>query len=228
MLIRNRSIGAAALLLCFACSMNSGRVAAQTSGQSAPQADRRTSTPYAGDLSIFEYPDRDKKLHVDRVMDLLGIAPGRAVADIGAGSGWFTVRAAARVQPGGVVYAEDINPRAIDYISQRAAKEKLVNVRPILGLIDDTKLPPDCVDAVLILKTYHEFARPVPLMERLKLSLRPGAKVGIIDRNGNGADHGVMPEIVEREMAQAGFRLLDKYDFTKTDGQDYFLIFIAK
>ena len=153
-------------------------------------------------------------------MDLLGIAPGKTVADIGAGSGWFTVRAAARVGPSGTVYAEDINPKAIDYITQRASQEKLENVRPTLGSVDDTKLPPNSVDAVLILKTYHEFAHPIPL--------RPGAKVGIIDRNGNGTDHGIMPEIVEREMAQAGFERVGKYDFTKTDGQDYFLIFVAK
>jgi SAM-dependent methyltransferase len=207
----------------------SGAAGVQASGQTGAQADgkteRPTSRPYAGDLSIFEYPDRDKKLHVERVMDLLGIVPGKVVADVGAGSGWFTVRAAARVGADGVVYAEDINPAAIDYITQRAAREKLSNVRPVLGSVDDTKLPAQSVDAVLILKTYHEFAHPVPLMEKLKGSLRPGAKIGIIDRNGDGTDHGVMPDVVEREMAQAGFKQVGKYDFTKSDGQDYFLIF---
>src|ERR1035438_3539605 len=156
-----------ALLLCLAAAWPSlkGPVIA------AVQAERPTSTPYSGDLSIFEYPDRDKKLHVDRVMDLLGIAPGKMVADIGAGSGWFTVRAAARVAPGGAVYAEDINSKAIDYITERASREKLDNVRPTLGSVDDTKLPANSVDAVLILKTYHEFARPIPLMEKLKLCI---------------------------------------------------------
>ena len=161
-------------------------------------------------------------------MDLLGIVRGKVVADIGAGSGWFTVRAVARVGPSGAVYAEDINPKAIDYITERASREKLDNVRPTLGSVDDTKLPANSVDAVLILKTYHEFARPIPLMEKLKLSLRPGAKIGIIDHNGNGADHGIMSEIVEREMERAGFKRVGKYDFTKSDGQDYFLIFEAK
>jgi SAM-dependent methyltransferase len=224
-----------ALLLCFADSFSAGKIAAQAAGQvagqtpapAAAQAERPTSTPYAGDLSIFEYPDRDKKLHVDRVMDLLGITTGKVVADIGAGSGWFTVRAAARVGPSGAVYAEDINPKAIDYITARASREKLENVRPTLGSVEDTKLPANSVDVVLILKTYHEFGRPIPLMEKLKLSLRPGAKIGIIDRNGNGGDHGIMPEIVEREMAQAGFKRIAKYDFTKSDGQDYFLIFVS-
>ena len=197
------------------------------SAASSEQQSRPTSTPYTGDLSIFDYPDRDKKLHVDRVMDLLGIGPGKTVADVGAGSGWFTVRAAARVGATGAVYAEDINPKAIDYIGERARQANLGNVHPVLGAVNDTKLPPGSVDAVLILKTYHEFAHPVPLMQKLKSSLRPGAKVGIIDRNGNGANHGVMPDIVEREMAEAGYKRIGKYDFTKDDGQDYFLIFAA-
>jgi SAM-dependent methyltransferase len=208
------------------------QTASQASGQvSAPraeQAQRPTSTPYVGDLSIFEYPDRDQKLHVDQVMDLLGIAPGRGVADIGAGSGWFSVRAAARVGPGGTVYAEDINPEAIDYITKRVARDRLANVTPVLGTVDDTKLPPNSVDAILLLKTYHEIAKPIPLMEKLKLSLRGGAKVGVIDRNGDGTNHGIMPEVVEREMAIAGFKRVGKYDFTKSDGQDYFLIFMMK
>jgi SAM-dependent methyltransferase len=202
--------------------------AVEPQAPAATEAQRPTSRPYTGDLSIFEYPDRDKRLHVDRVMDLLSIAPGKSVADVGAGSGWFTVRAAARVGTEGAVYAEDINPEAIDYITQRAAREKLPNIHPILGAVDDTKLPPASVDAVLILKTYHEFAHPIPLMQKLKSSLKPGAKIGIIDRNGNGTDHGIMPEVVEREMAEAGFKRLGKYDFTKSDGQDYFLIFTVR
>lgn len=200
---------------------------AQATPQTQQQAQRPTSTPYTGDLSIFEYPDRDKKLHIDRVMDLLSIASGKSVADVGAGSGWFTVRAAARVGASGSVYAEDINPAAIDYITDRAAKEKLPNVHPILGEVDDTELPVASVDAILILKTYHEFAHPIPLMTKLKSSLKPGAKIGIIDRNGDGTNHGIMPEVVEREMARAGYKRIGKYDFTKDDGQDYFLIFVA-
>lgn len=216
-----RSLAALALLLSLLAPATSHRALAQTTQQSQ----RPTSTPYRGDLSIFEYPDRDQKLHIDRVMDLLGIAPGKSVADIGAGSGWFTVRAAARVTPSGQVYAEDINPDVIDHIKTRAAKENLANIHPILGEIDDTKLPPSSVDAVLILKTYHEIADPIPLMKRLRASLKPGAKIGIIDRNGNGTDHGIMPNIVEHEMAKAGYHRIGKYDFTKSDGQDYFLIF---
>jgi SAM-dependent methyltransferase len=220
-----KTIAALTLLLSLLATSASHRSNAQITQQAQQQ--RPTSTPYKGDLSIFEYPDRDQKLHIDRVMDLLDIAPGKSVADIGAGSGWFTVRAAARVTPSGQVYAEDINPDAIDYIKNRAAKENLSNVHTVLGEINDPKLPPSSIDAMLILKTYHEFEHPIPLMKRLRTSLKPGAKLGIIDRNGNGTDHGIMPGVVEREMSQAGFHRTGKYDFTKDDGQDYFLIFTA-
>src|SRR5882757_10940821 len=95
-----------------------------------PTEHRKTSQPYAGDLSIFDSPGRDERLQINRVMDILGIGPGKTVADIGAGSGWFTVRAARRVGESGVVYAVDINPASIRYVSERAKKEKLTNVKP--------------------------------------------------------------------------------------------------
>lgn len=223
----------AALLLLMFAACGSGIGVGQTSavGQTvtARQATQRpTSTPYSGDLGIFEYPDRDKKLQIGRVMDLLGIQPGRSVADVGAGLGWFTVRAAQRVGPAGTVYAEDINPKAIESIETRVKKERLGNVRTVLGMPDDVKLPPKSVDAVLMLKVYHEIAHPVPVMQALHRALKPGAKVGIIDRNGNGSDHGLDRGVVEQEMSEAGFKVEGRYDFTKSDGQDYFLIFMAR
>ena len=195
----------------------------------AAEAQRPTSTPYAGDLSIFETPDRDKKLEIDRVMDLLKITQGKAVADIGAGSGWFTVRAARRVGAAGEVIAEDINPDAIKYIEARAKKEQLGNVKTLLGVPDDAKLARESVDAVLMLKVYHEIARPVPFMRGVREALKPGGLVGVIDRNGSGSgtDHGLPQGILEKEMVEAGFCKVAKYDFTKKDGQDYFVIFEA-
>jgi SAM-dependent methyltransferase len=124
-----------------------------------------------------------------------------------------------------VVYAVDINPESIRYVDERAKKEKLHNVKTILSKADDPLLPAGAVDAVLLLKTYHEVAEPVALLRNLRAALRPGAKVGIIDRNGNGEDHGVGREVVLREAAQAGYRQLEQYDFVKGDKVDYFLVF---
>ncbi len=198
------------------------------SAQTTAVDQRKTSTPYSGDLSIFDSPGRDERLQVNRVMDMLSIEPGKSVADVGAGSGWFSVRAARRVTDKGMVYAVDINPKAIEYIKQRAEREKLHNVKTILGREDDPLLPPASIDAVLLLKTYHEVAKPVALLSNLRPSLKPGALVGIIDRNGNGEDHGVKSEVVVREAAEAGLKLVSQSDFVKGDDMDYFLIFTLK
>ena len=191
---------------------------------SAPEH-RKTSEPYTGDLTIFDSPGRAERLQINRVMDILSITPGKAVADIGAGSGWFTVIAARRVGQAGIVYAVDINPESIRYVSERAKKEQLHNVKTILGKGDNPVLPAGAVDSVLLLKTYHEVAEPVALLRNLRASLRPGAKVGIIDRNGNGENHGVGRDVVIQEARQAGYRLQEQYDFVKGDKMDYFLVF---
>ena len=164
--------------------------------QTWQNAQRKTSEPYTGDLSIFDSPGREDRLQINRVMDILGIASGKSVADIGAGSGWFAVRAASRIGDGGVVYAVDINPEATRYIDERVRKQRLQNVKTILSKPDDP-------------------------------SLRAGAKIGIIDRNGNGEDHGVGRDVVIREAKVAGYKLLDQYDFVKGDNMDYFLVFVV-
>ncbi len=202
---------------------------ATVAAQWAVSHQRATSTPYTGDLSIFDSPGRDQRLHIDQVMDALGITPGKNVADIGAGSGWFTVRAANRVVPGGTVYAVDINPEAIKYVEERIAKDSVHNVKTILSKPDDPQLPPNSVDAVLLLKTYHEVAHPVALMRNLRPALRPDALIGIIDRDGNGWNHGVQKSVVMQEMQQAGYKFKDEKDsLVKDDRMDYFLIFTAK
>jgi len=207
------------------CLISVSFASAQTT---APSETRKTSTPYAGDLSIFDTPGRDEKLQINRVMDILNIHPGTTVADIGAGGGWFSVRAARRVGEGGMVYAVDINPAAVQYISQRAEKEKLNNLKTVLSTPDDPKLPPHAIDAVLLLKVYHEVAKPVTLMTNLRASLKPDAKIGIIDRNGDAENHGVNRDIVIREMQRAGYRLVQQEDFVKSDRVDYFLVFSVK
>src|ERR1700744_4285379 len=184
--------------------------------QTAPQ--HPTSTPYAGDLSIFETPGRAQRLHIDRVMDLLHITPGKTVADIGAGGGWFSVLAARRVGATGLVFAEEINRTYVDAIRKRAGNEHLDNIKPILGTPDDPKLPPNSVDAVLMLKVYHEIAHPELVLAALRSAMKPGARFGIIDRNGSGADHGLDEKVLRAEVERAGFKQVERYDFTKDDG----------
>jgi SAM-dependent methyltransferase len=215
----------------FVSSLALPLVSAQSSAQApvaAPSEHRKTSEPYTGDLTIFDSPGREERLEINHVMDILGIRSGKTVADIGAGSGWFTVRAARRVGESGVVYAVDINPESIRYVDARAQKEKLRNITTILGKADDPLLPAGAVDAVLLLKTYHEVAEPVALLQKLRVALRPGARLGIIDRNGNGEDHGVGRDVVLHEATQAGYRLVNQYDFVKGDKMDYFMVLVPR
>jgi SAM-dependent methyltransferase len=222
-------VSAAALVfastLCPAL-LRAGTVRPQESSN-AQRITRPTSKPYTGDLSIFEDPERDERLQINRVMDLLKIKQGSNVADIGAGSGWFTVRAARRVGEKGTVYAVEINRDYLKHIEARAVKEKLANIHTVLGKEDDPLLLRDSVDAVLILKTYHEIAQPILLLAHLREAMRSGALLGIIDKNGNGKNHGINQEVVIKEAAEAGFLLVDRYDFVKPDGMDYLLVLRA-
>ncbi len=199
----------------------------QSAQEQSDAINRPTSKPYTGELSIFEDPKRDQNLQPDRIMDILEIKEGSTVADIGAGSGWFTVRAARRVGNAGAVYAVDINSAYLKYIDERAKREDLPNIRTILGKEDDPLLPAKSVDAVLLLKTYHEVAQPIRLLKRTRAAMRAGALLGIIDRNGKSDDHGIDKDVAIKEAQRAGFVLVNQYDFVKPDNVDYFLVFRA-
>ena len=189
------------------------------------QASHPTSTPYTGDLSIFEEPNRDKLLHTDRVLDTLHLHSGSAVADIGAGGGWFSVRAARRVGPDGHVFAEDINPHAVETIRDRAQRENLPQITAVLGTPDDLKLPADSVNAALMLRVYHEVAHPPVLLGAVRQALKPGGRFAVIDHPGHGDDHGINADVVRAEVEHNGFRFVGLYDFTKGDQNDYMEVF---
>ncbi len=189
--------------------------------------DRPVSEPYTGDLSIFEDENRAKNLQIDRVMDILKIKEGKIVADIGAGSGWFTTLAAKRVGEKGKIFAVEINQEYIQYIKTRAQKENFTNIETVLGTEDNPNLAKDSIDAVLILKTYHEIAEPIKVLRNVRAALKKDGLVGIIDKNGKGDDHGIQRDKVIEELKRAGFELKEQFDFTKADGMDYFLVFRA-
>ena len=170
------------------------------------------------DLGQLEGPDRAAWQQPEQVMDALGIADGARVADLGAGSGFFTVRLARRVGPNGRVYAEDIQPEMIESIERRVSREGLSNVRLVLGTPSDPKLPPD-LDAVLIVSTYPEITDPVTLLRHVADALGPNGRVGIIDFRQDGGGPGpplaerVGPEVVIDEARRAGLVLLSQEEF---------------
>jgi predicted methyltransferase len=191
----------------------------------APAPQHPTSTPYSGDLNIFEDPGRADRLQIDHVMDVLRLKHGKTIADIGAGGGWFTVRAAKRVGPTGHVFAEDINTHATSTIRDRAQREHFTNIEPVLGTPDDPRLPVDSLDAALMLRVYHEVAHPPILLGHLVTALKPGGLFAVIDHDGHGDDHGINADVVRAEVERAGLHFLKRYDFVSGDQNDYLLVF---
>jgi ubiquinone/menaquinone biosynthesis C-methylase UbiE len=180
------------------------------------------------ELAMLEGPDRDDWQQPNRVMDALAIADGSAVADLGAGSGWFTMRLARRVGPNGVVYAEDIQPEMIAYINRRIQREGLSNVRTILGTPDDPHLPAG-LTAVLIVDTYPQFRNPVAVLTHVAAALSPNGRLGIVDFKTDGSggpgpplDQRLAPETVQRDAESAGLRLHSHETFLR---YQYLLVF---
>jgi ubiquinone/menaquinone biosynthesis C-methylase UbiE len=169
------------------------------------------------DLGLLEAPDRDQWWKPDQVMDALLIAEGSKVADVGAGGGWFTIHLSRRVGPNGVVYAEDIQPEMIEAISRRVQRENLTNVKPVLGMPKDPRLPPG-LDAVLIADSYPEMDDPpgsaVPLLKNVARSLKPQGRLGIVNfkpgEGGPGPAERVAPEAVIERAAEAGLQLIKR------------------
>src|SRR5947209_6303223 len=168
------------------------------------------------DLGLLDGPDRDQWQHPDQIMDALNIAEGSVVADVGAGSGWFTIRLARRVLPNGKVYAEDIQPQMIEVITRRVQRENLKNVWPVLGTAKDPRLPPAVLDAVLIVDVYHEVEDPVMLLTNIVRSLKPQGRIGVVDFNPGGGgpgpapDERVAPQTVIDAAAAAGLQLIKR------------------
>ncbi len=148
---------------------------------------------------------RERAGEAARVMQLLGIQPGMAVADIGAGSGYYTVRLAQRVGPAGRVFAEDIMPDYLAGLQRRVAAEKLGNVTLALGEAHDPRLPPASVDVALLVHMYHEIDQPFGLLANLLPALRPGGRVAILDANRATLQHGTPPALLECELRAVGY-----------------------
>ena len=153
-------------------------------------------------------------------MDALGIADASRVADVGAGSGWFTIRLARRVGPQGMVYAEDVQQEMLNAISRRVQREGLANVRPVLGRGSDPRLPPASLDAVLIVDAYHEIDDRVTLLANVAQALKPQGRVGVIDfrvEGGGGPgpdlDERVDPDVVVADASRAKLRMVASETF---------------
>ena len=129
----------------------------------------------------LERPEREKEEQPNKLLDALKLKPGDVVADIGAGSGYFTFRIAERIGPKGKVLAVDIQPEMLDIIRQKMKARKLSNVEPIQGTEADPKLPVGAVDLILMVDVYHEFAYPWEMTQAMIRSLKPGGRLVFVE-----------------------------------------------
>ena len=174
---------------------------------------------------VFDDPERDAWQKPDEVIRTLKLPADATVADIGAGTGYFAVRLA-RAVPKGRVFAVDAEPDMVRYLGQRAQREGLTNLVPVQAGPDDPKLPAP-VDVVLLVNTYHHIPERVEYFRHLRASLRPGARVAIVDYRPD-APTGPPPAMripsamVTEELGRAGYMLVGSHSMLP---YQYFLVF---
>jgi ubiquinone/menaquinone biosynthesis C-methylase UbiE len=173
-------------------------------------------------LTTVLLAEQDDRLQSDAssVIEALALTSGSTVADIGAAEGQLSLILARHVGPQGRVYATDLNRDRLDGIRRAADTEKLTNVSVVEGHETRTNLPAACCDGLVVRFVYHHFGNPPAMNASMRDSLRPGGRVAVIDFSpresesntpggrATGAQHGVTPETVIRELTAAGFRLI--------------------
>jgi len=170
----------------------------------------------------LEREGREEEAKPEIVLQAMDLKPGQTVADIGAGTGYFSRRIARVIAPTGKVYANDIQPEMLESLKERAAKEGIANIVPVLGTETDPKLP-EKVDRILLVDVYHEFQKPEEMLARIRESVKPGGMVIVIEfrKEGESAshihkDHKMSTEEVLAEWNPAGFELVEQIETLPT------------
>ena len=212
---------------CLLCAVLAGGVT-QVRAQLAPRKAEEWE-------KTLESPNRRATQKVDEVLSDLSLKPGMIVADIGAGSGFFSRPLAKAVAPTGKVYAVDIQQGLLDYISKRDAEENIHNVQTVLGEFDDPKLPARNVDLAFINDVLHHIEHRAVYLKALGTYIKPSGRIAIIEMNKDDPNtgHKNQPELlVSREeivgwMSDAGFKLVEEHA-DLFPGTKWFLIFGRK
>lgn len=201
----------------------------------APPPDAATSDRVFDDVpywqSVFDDPKRDAWQKPAELVAALELRPGMAVADLGAGTGYFVRWLSQAVGPRGTVYAVEVEPNLVAHLRERAEKEGTANVVPVLTSKASARLPAAGIDLVLIVDTYHHLDGRVAYMRRLADVLQPAGRVAIVDWHkrplpqGPEMDHKLAREQVVDEMGRAGYRLVAEPDPVP---YQYVLVFARK
>lgn len=161
----------------------------------------------------LERGEREEEERPQKLVELMDLRPADVVADIGAGTGYFSFRIAEKVREGKVL-AVDIQPEMLDLLRSASTARAVMNVEPVLGKIDDPNLPPGVVDVALMVDAYHEFDHPREMMDGIVRGLRPGGRVVLVEYRGEDPDvpikplHKMTEAQVKKEMAAVGLEHL--------------------
>jgi ubiquinone/menaquinone biosynthesis C-methylase UbiE len=186
---------------------------AQTTGVHPISGRRFAEVMDASGASWLDRRERDVEEAPDDAIDLIGVKKGSTVADIGAGSGYMTVKLAKRVGSTGIVYATDIQPAMIELLEKRLKSAKLTNVRSILGATDDPKLPAASIDLALMVDVYHELSQPQAMLRHILEALKPGGRLVLLEYRKEDASIPIRPEHkmsvaeAKMELEAEGFKL---------------------
>ena len=197
-----------------------------TPGQVAHQHHPPEST--SAYIKALEDPGRNEWQKPEDVVGHLELKPGETVADIGAGSGYFTVRLARAVGPGGKVYAVDIDQGMLNYIEHRAGQDRLTNIQTVLADPDNPKLPASSVDLIFICDTLHHISGREKYYPLLARSLKPGGRFVDVDFHkrplpiGPPVEMKIAKSAMIEEAQPAGFHLVKEFEFLP---YQYFLVF---
>jgi ubiquinone/menaquinone biosynthesis C-methylase UbiE len=169
-------------------------LAAQAPG-THPVSGRRIA-PVMGYLGAdwLERVERIEEEEPDVALKVLQIPKGSSVADVGAGSGYITVRLSKLVGPTGAVYANDVQPQMLELLRRRLVREKITNVTLVQGTVDDPKLPPASVDLQIMVDVYHEFSQPQAMLRRLREALKPGGRLVLLEYRKEDPSIPIRPE----------------------------------
>jgi ubiquinone/menaquinone biosynthesis C-methylase UbiE len=165
-----------------------------------------------GGILWLERTERETEEQPQLVIDALEIEPGQAIADLGAGSGYYSFRIAPLVGPTGKVFAIDIEPAMLEVIAQRASRERVANVVTVRSTARDPNLPPHSVDLLFMVDVYHELEFPYEVMTQVRAALKPGGRVALVEYRAEDPDvmikplHKMSERQVRREMQAAGFK----------------------
>jgi predicted methyltransferase len=171
-----------------------------------------------------EEEPRERRDKVSDLLRLMGARPGAVVAEVGAGAGFFAVRLARAVGPGGKVYAVDIDEETLERLRQRVEEDEIGNVEVVAGSAANPGLPRAALDAILTVHAYHEMTRHQAMLKRMREALKPGGRLVLMDMIGRRPgrrdegrrklteSHEIAPAMVERDLAAAGFRIAEKHD----------------